>query len=160
MIPQALEEYLNKSNVWYEVRHHPPTMTAEQLAQRENMDGHKIAKVVVMREDGAYYMMVLPASYFIDLREARRLTGHPNLHFASESELQQVFQDCELGAMPPMGRLYNMPVFSEADLAEDDEIEFNAGTHEDAIRMKYADWEKMTQPQKAHFARNWREYLA
>jgi Ala-tRNA(Pro) deacylase len=53
-----------------------------------------------------------------------------------------------------------MPVFSEADLAEDDEIEFNAGTHEDAIRMKYADWEKMTQPQKAHFARNWREYLA
>jgi Ala-tRNA(Pro) deacylase len=105
-------------------------------------------------------MMVLPASYFIDLREARRLTGHPNLHFASESELQQAFQDCELGAMPPMGQLYNMPVYSEADLAEDDEIEFNAGTHEDAVRMKYADWEKMARPQKAHFARNWREYLA
>ena len=77
MIPQALEEYLNNSQVPYEVRHHPPTMTAEQLAQRENVDGHQVAKVVVMRENGKYFMMVLPASYFVDLREARRLTGHP-----------------------------------------------------------------------------------
>jgi Ala-tRNA(Pro) deacylase len=160
MIPQALEEYLNNSHVPYEVRHHPPTMTAEQLAQRENVDGHQVAKVVVMRENGKYFMMVLPASYFVDLREARRLTGHPNLHFASEPEMQGLFRDCELGAMPPMGPLYNMPVYAETDLADDDEIEFNAGTHEDAIRMKYADWENMTHPQKAHFARNWREYLA
>jgi len=135
-------------------------MTAEQLAQRENVDGHQVAKVVVMRENGKYFMMVLPASYFVDLREARRLTGHPNLHFAGEQEMQGLFQDCELGAMPPMGPLYNMPVYAEVDLADDEEIEFNAGTHEDAIRMKYADWEKMTHPQKAHFARNWREYLA
>lgn len=160
MIPQALQEYLNNSKAWYEVRHHPPTMTAEQLAQRENVDGHTVAKVVVMRENGRYYMMVLPASYFVDLREARRLTGHPNLHFASESEMQSLFQDCELGAMPPMGEVYHLPVYAEADLSDDDEIEFNGGTHEDAIRMKYADWEHMTHPQKAHFARNWREYLA
>lgn len=160
MVPQALEEYLQKSNVWYEVRHHPPTMTAEELAQRENVDGHHVAKTVIMRENSHYYMMVLPASYFVDIREARRLTGHPNLHFASEGELRQIFQDCELGAMPPMGELYHMPVYAESDLSQDDEIEFNAGTHEDAIRMKYADWEKVTHPQKVHFARNWREYLA
>src|SRR5579885_1126265 len=125
MVPQKLEKELKKSNVWYEVRHHPPTMTAEELAQRENVDGHQVAKVVVLREGGRYYMMVLPASYFVDLNEARRATGHPNLHFASEEELGQIFPDCELGAMPPMGHLYNLPVIVERDLSEDNVIEFN-----------------------------------
>lgn len=159
MVPRDLEEYLSKSNVWYEVRHHPRTMTAEELAQRENVDGHQVAKVVVMREGGKYFMMVLPASYFVDLREARRLSGHPNLHFATEGELQDAFPDCELGAMPPLGQMYHMPVYVEQDLAKDDVIEFNAGSHEDAIRMKYRDYEWMSHPRIMHFARNWKEYL-
>lgn len=159
MLSQNLKEYLEKTKAWYEVRHHPPTMTAEELAQRENVDGHQVAKVVILKEDGRYFMMVLPASYFINIAEARRMTGHPNLHFAPESELKQAFPDCELGAMPPMGNLYNMPVYAEKDLTTDDEIEFNAGSHEDAIRMKYQDWERLTHPQVMHFAHNWREYL-
>lgn len=159
MLSGNLQQYLEKSKVWYEVRHHPPTMTAEELAQRENVNGHQVAKVVVMKEDDQYYMLVLPASYFVDIREARRQTGHSNLHFAAESELKQVFPDCELGAMPPMGNLYNMPIYAERDLMEDEEIEFNAGSHEDAVRMKYLDWERLTHPQVLHFAKNWREYL-
>lgn len=159
MVPQKLEEYLKKSHVWYEVRQHPITMTSEELAQRENVDGHQVAKVVVMREGGKYFMIVLPASYFVDMKEVRRATGHPNMHFATESELETAFPDCEVGAMPPLGNLYDMPIFAEKALAEDDIIEFNGGTHEDAIRMKYKDWEKMTHPQLMHFSRNWREYL-
>lgn len=160
MVPQNLEQFLNQSKVWYEVRHHPPTMTAEELAQKENVNGHQVAKVVLMKEKGRYYMMVLPASYFVDIREARRATGHPDLHFATETELNQIFADCELGAMPPMGNLYNIPMWAERDLMDDDEIEFNGGSHEDAIRMKYLDWERLAHPQVAHFSRNWREYLA
>jgi len=159
MLPQKIEKELKKSNVWYEVRHHPATMTAEGLAQRENVDGHQVAKVVILREKSHYYMMVLPASYFVDLKEARRSTGHQNLHFASEEELGRIFPDCELGAMPPMGHLYNLPVFVERDLTDDTIIEFNAGSHEDAVRMKYQDFQQMEQPQVSHFSRNWREYL-
>lgn len=159
MIPQNLEKYLQKSRVWYEVRQHPKTITADELAQRENIDGHQVAKVVVMREKGRYYMLVLPASYFVDLKQVRQATGHPHLHFATEEELKEVFPDCELGAMPPLGNLYNMPVYVEQDLTEDEEIEFNAGTHEDAVRMKYQDFEKLAHPQVTHFAKKWREYL-
>ncbi len=159
MIPQGLEEYLKKSHVDYEVRHHPPTMTAEELAQRENVDGHEVAKVVVMRENGQYYMMVLPASYFIDMEMVRQTTGHPHLQMAPEEDLRALFPDCEMGAMPPMGTLYNMPVYVEQDLTIDNTIEFNGGTHEDAIRMKYADYQGMVHPQVTHFSRNWREFL-
>ena len=159
MVPQHLQQFLKKSHAWYEVRHHPKTLTAQELAQRENVDGHQIAKVVVMKEHGKYYMMVLPASYFVDLKEIRQATGHPDLHLATETELKGLFPDCELGAMQPMGNLYNMPVYVEKDLAEDDEIEFNAGSHEDAIRMKYRDYEQMTHPQLMHFSRKWRDYL-
>lgn len=160
MVTQKLEQELQKSKFWYEVRHHPATMTAEELAQRENVDGRQVAKVVILRENGRYYMMVLPASYFLDLNEARRATGHSNLHFASEEELGRIFPDCELGAMPPMGHLYDLPVYVERDLTEDPVIEFNAGSHEDAVRMKYQDYDRMEHPQVAHFSRNWREYLA
>jgi Ala-tRNA(Pro) deacylase len=159
MIPQKLEQCLQKAHVWYETRHHPKTITAEELAQRENIDGHEVAKVVVMREKGKYYMLVLPASYFVDLKQVRQMTGHPNLHFATEEELKEAFPDCDLGAMPPLGNLYNMPVYVEQDLTVDEEIEFNAGSHEDAIRMKYRDYENLTHPQIMHFARKWREYL-
>lgn len=159
MVPQNLEKCLKKAGIWYEIRHHPKTITAEELAQRENINGHEVAKVVVMREKGRYYMMVLPASYFVDLKMARQATGHPHLHFATEEELQEVFPDCDLGAMPPLGNLYNMPVYVEKDLTDDTEIEFNAGSHEDAVRMKYNDFETLAHPQITHFARKWREYL-
>lgn len=159
MVPPHLEQFLKNSRVWFEIRKHPPTMTAQELAQRENVDGHQIAKVVVMKEHGKYYMVVLPASYFVDLKEIRRITGHPDLHLATEQELKEIFPDCELGAMPPMGNLYNMPVYVEQDLSEDEEIEFNAGSHEEAIRMKYKDYEGLAHPQILHFARKWRDYL-
>lgn len=159
MLSQNLEKYLKRARVPYEIRKHPATMTAGELAQRENVDGHQVAKVVVVREKGRYFMLVIPASYFVDLEMAREITGHPRLHLATEPELHEIFPDCDVGAMPPLGNLYNLPVYLEKDLTEDGEIEFNGGSHEEAVRMKFNDYMNITHPKVLHFAKRWREFL-
>lgn len=146
-----LEELLQEHQVSYELRHHEKCMTARQLAEVEHINPHQVAKVIVMRSPKQqYYMMVLPADYTIDMKAVHSMLGE-NLTFATEQEMQGLFPDCEVGAMPPFGSLYNMNLIVERDLADDAEIEFNAGSHEDAIRMSYADWSQVAQPAVAHF---------
>lgn len=153
MAPSAeLEQYLQEHDTPYLMRHHAPAMTARQLAELENIDPHEVAKVVIMRDQKQFYMMVLPADYKLDLKRTRDLIKSRNAWIASEQDLQQLFPECELGAMPPFGDLYNMRVYAEADLSEDQEIEFNAGSHEDAIRMRFQDWQNVVHPQMEHFA--------
>jgi Ala-tRNA(Pro) deacylase len=65
---------------------------------------------------------------------------------ATEKEFAALFPDSELGAMPPFGNLYNLPVYVDTSLTEDEEIVFNAGTHVDTIRIKYKDFVKLVQP--------------
>lgn len=153
MTPSAeVEQYLQTQDIPYLMRHHAPAMTARQLAELEKIDPHEVAKVVIMRDQKQYYMLVLPADYKLDLKQARGMIHSRNAWIASEQDLQQLFPKCELGAMPPLGELYNMQVYAEAALSEDQEIEFNAGSHEDAVRMRFADWKKMVHPMMEHFA--------
>lgn len=147
-----LEQYLQKHDIPYLMRHHAPAMTARQLAELEHIDPHEVAKVVIMRDQKQHYMMVLPADYKLDLKRAREMIKSQNAWIVSEQELQQLFPHCELGAMPPFGELYNMQVYAETDLGDDQEIEFNAGSHEDAIRMRFSDWQNMVHPMMDHFS--------
>lgn len=153
MAPSAeLEKYLQTHDIPYLMRHHAPAMTARQLAELEDIDPHEVAKVVIMRDQKQYFMLVLPADYKLDLKQTRQMIQSRNAWIASEQDLQQLFPACELGAMPPFGELYNMQVYAETDLSEDQEIEFNAGSHEDAIRMRFMDWQKVAHPMMKHFA--------
>ena len=147
-----VEQYLQKHDIPYLMRHHAPAMTARQLAELEDIDPHEVAKVVIMRDQKQYYMLVLPADYKLDLKQTRHMIHSHNAWIASEQDLQQLFPKCELGAMPPFGELYKMQVYAETDLSEDQEIEFNAGSHEDAIRMRFTDWQKTVHPTMEHFA--------
>ena len=91
-------------------------------------------------------MAVLPASYRVRLDVLKELTGAKTIELANEMEFKYLFPECEIGAMPPFGNLYDMEVFVAASLAEDTEIAFNAGTHVELIRMAYADFERLVQP--------------
>jgi len=97
-------------------------------------------------------MAVLPASYQIDFIKFRKLVDSEDVELASEEEFKYLFPDCEIGAMPPFGNLYDMPVFVAESLAEDEEIDFNAGTHRELIRIKYKDFEKLVKPKLGVFA--------
>jgi Ala-tRNA(Pro) deacylase len=128
--------------------------TAREVASAEQVPAHNMAKTVVIHDDVGYGMAVLPGDTLVDLYQLRTDLGMSHLRLATEQEIGKLFPDCELGAMPPLGNLCGLPVYVDASLARREVIAFNAGTHRDAVHMRYIDFERLVRPQVLHFARS------
>lgn len=141
-----IKEFLDKQNIHYSTLQHSPAFTAQESSQSTHISGKSFAKTVIVEIDGRYAMAVLPADRRVDLNDLREITGSSNVRMATEAEMRDLFPDCEVGAMPPFGHLYNMDVFVAPSLAESGEIAFNAGSHTEIIKMSFADYERLAQP--------------
>jgi Ala-tRNA(Pro) deacylase len=148
-----LQEFLDLSGVSYTHTVHPLAYTAREVAVAEHVPPQEVAKVVVVVANGDYKMLVLPASKVVDFQEVRDALGCNTARLATESELARIFPDCDLGAMPPFGNLYNMKVLMDANLLADEDIIFNAGTHRDVIHMSQEAYRRVVQPEVVHLAR-------
>jgi Ala-tRNA(Pro) deacylase len=145
-IPLQLIDCLNESKVRYEILHHPEAVTAQRIAQAEHVKGRHHAKVVMIKSGEQRLMAVLPADHQIDLEKVGKVIGK-TASLDSEKEFKSLFPDCAIGAMPPFGNLYGLPTYVDKSLAAQDYIVFEAGTHSDAIKMSYRDYEKIVKPQ-------------
>ena len=141
-----LQEYLDERRVRYVSLKHSPAFTAQEVAASAHIPGKEMAKVVVVKLDGDMALVVLPAPEMVRMNHLKAETGADQVEIASEGEFKDRFPDCEVGAMPPFGNLYEMDTFVEESLTEDEEIAFNAGTHTELIRMAYVDFEKLVKP--------------
>ena len=150
---ERLEAYLRENGVPFEMQHHPRAITAQEVAAAEHVPGKMLAKVVMVSADGEMAMLSLPAPYHVDLEKAAKMLGAQEARLAEEEEFEGAFPDCEVGAMPPFGNLYGLPVYVEEALAEDETIFFRAGTHTDAMSVGYADFERLVEPTVGRFAR-------
>ena len=144
-------EFLDESAVPYEVTEHAPTFTAQQMAAAEHEPGKYVAKPVIIKADGEFIMCVLAACYKIDLGALKNQLGASKVELADENEIAKIFEDCDLGAEPPFGNLYDLPVIMDKALENDDHILFQAGTHEQAIRMNMDDYRKLVKPKVLDF---------
>lgn len=139
-------EFLDRNRIQYSHSVHRRAQTALETAAAEHIPAHDLAKTVVYAADNGFGIAVVPADELVDLPEVARLLGSTCMRLADESELAEIFPDCELGAMPPFGQPYNMPVLLDAGLAEREFIAFAVGTHSDVIRMSMADYRKLVRP--------------
>jgi len=147
-----VKEFLDKQNVSYQHDVHRTAYTAQEVAAEEHVPGKMMAKAIILKVDDRLAMAVLPATARADLAALGASAGARDVRLATEFEFTGLFPDCEVGAMPPFGNLYGLPVFVEESLTQDPEIVFNAGTHQDAIRMKYGDFARLVHPQVVRFA--------
>ena len=147
MPAQKLKEYLDANHIAYTTISHSAAYTAQGIAALTHIPGKEMAKSVILHVDEGFAMAVLPASQHVDLRELRREIGAKHVRLAKEEEFKELFPRCELGAMPPFGNLYGLPVFVDEILAEDKEIAFNAGSHSELVRMSFADFARLVKPQ-------------
>jgi Ala-tRNA(Pro) deacylase len=125
--------------------------TAQEEAAVTHVSGREWAKAVVCMVDGRPTLAVVPADHLVDLERLRAACGAASARLASEDELRPLYSECELGAMPPLGSLYEQPVLVDRSLTTDREILFNAGSHHEAIRMRYRDFEELVKPTVAEF---------
>ena len=148
-----LRSYLDQSGVQYQWLHHDMAYTAQELAQREHTSGRKVIKPVVVEADGQHLLCALPAAYQVDLERLREELHATDAKLADEQTMQQLFKDCELGAEPPIGGMFGLPTLMDESVEAQDEVTFQAGTHQDAVRMSVEDYMRITNPRVANFRR-------
>lgn len=148
---RKLKHYLDEHEIKYVCIEHSPAFTAQEIAQSVHMPGKELAKTVIVELDGELAMAVLPANRKIVLQDLRDVTGCDRVKVASEQAFRERFPDCETGAMPPFGNLYDMDVYVADSLAENRNIAFNAGSHTEIMKMAYRDFERLVQPEVLSF---------
>ena len=154
-VPKVVKSYLSEHKVPYDVIHHHRDFTAQKTAADTHTPGRDFAKTVVLYVDRSYCMVVLPAIAKVDLEKIKKELGAKEIGFATEDEIANLCTNCEVGAMPPFGGLYNMPVYVSHHLVDDHIITFNAGTHEHVIRLEYTDFEELVAPMVLDLTKNW-----
>jgi len=146
MIASRLKDFLERAGVKYTIAPHALTYTATQTAQAAHVPSKEFAKAVMVMIDGRPAMAVLTASEKLDLAKLKQAAGAKHVYLAPEEEFDRWFPGCEPGAMPPFGNLYRMAVYVSQTLAADEEVAFNAGSHAEAMKIKYKDYERVVQP--------------
>ncbi len=145
MPAKKLKEFLDSQAVKYVQLTHSVAYTSHEIAQSLHISGRKIAKTVIVFIDGKMAMAVLPANRSVNFDHFAKAIGANKIELATEGQFKGMFPDCELGAMPPFGNLYEMDVYVDEHL-RDDEIFFNACSHSELIEMSYPDFERLVKP--------------
>lgn len=152
MPAKKLKIFLDENKIRYISINHSEAFTAQEIAASAHVPGKELAKTVIIEIDGKMAMAVVPASYYVDFKLLEKELGATRISLATEESFKKEFPDCELGAMPPFGNLYDMDVYVSKSLAEDEEIFFNAGSHTELIRLKYNDFENLVCPKVLKFS--------
>lgn len=143
---KALKEFLDNHHVKYMSINHSPGYTAQEIAAAAHISGKQMAKTVIVKIGNQFAMVVLPASEHVNFTVLKEFAGK-NVDLAKESDFKGKFPECEVGAMPPFGNLYGMPVYVSNHLGDFDQIVFNGGTHSELIKLAYRDFERLVHPE-------------
>jgi Ala-tRNA(Pro) deacylase len=145
-ISPKLKTFLDKEKISYEVLHHSTAFTAQEVAGAQHIPGKQAIKSVIVKADGKFVMVVLPAIHMLDLKKFKESTHAKEAVLATEGDIAKLFPDYEVGAEPPFGQLYGLDVYADQDLDPNLSVIFNAGTHTDTVRIKYADYLRVVKP--------------
>jgi Ala-tRNA(Pro) deacylase len=151
-IPRQISDFLDTQRIPYQYCRHSLAYTAQGIAHAQHVSGKEVAKVVMVLADGRILMAVLPASHRVNFDLLKAAIGAHEVRLASEEEFKDIFPGCELGAMPPLGNLYNLDVYADETLQARPSIVFNAGTHIETIQMSYSDFTRVVKPKTGKFA--------
>jgi Ala-tRNA(Pro) deacylase len=149
---KKLKDYLERNQVQYEVGYHERVYTSQEIAATMHVPGKELVKVVMVKADGKMVMLVLPASYRVDTKKLKKVLQCKRLAIAKEKDFEELFPDCEIGAMPAFGNLYNLEVWIDQVLAEDEFIVFQAGSHVETLKIKYSDYARLVNPRVTDFS--------
>lgn len=149
MYVQQLQEFLNFRQIKYKTIHYSPAHTSQELTLYKHTLGMDlIESVLVEIDEQTIAMILLPASLQVNLGSLQSALDKNKVRLINQEEFENLFPYCEFGTLPPFGELYNLDVFWWQDLAKNQEVAFYAYSYTHLVRMKYADFEKLVNPQK------------
>jgi len=144
---RRLKEVFDRAKISYEVYNHPRAFTAQEIAATQHITGRAMAKVVMLNVDGSFIMAVLPSNRMVSFDRAKAGLRATEVSLATEEQFAVLFPECEIGAMPPFGNLFGLPVYVDPALERYEAIFFNAGNHQHTVRLKYRDFKSLVKPE-------------
>ncbi|RKH43734.1 aminoacyl-tRNA deacylase [Corallococcus sicarius] len=151
MIPTAIQQYLRRHRVPFERYAHARAESAMELVEVLNVPSWRVAKSVIVKANRQPWIIVVPALASVDLRQVRDMLGAHSVRLATEAEFVDHFPGCEPGAEPPFGELYGMPVAIDESLSLNERLLFRAGSHEEALELRFQDFARLEWPLVASF---------
>lgn len=150
---QSVREFLQRRGVGFRLIPHEYTTTSTYTAETAHVPGDQLAKSVLLTDEHGYLLAVLPSTHHVDLGTLRRDLGRPGLRFASEQEAATVFNDCEYGAIPPLGEAYGLEVVMDDCISPYTDVYFEAGDHMELVHTSGSDFRRlMSHAQHRHFS--------
>ena len=149
---KRFEEFLSTHGAKYERIELREAFTAQEEAAAAHVSGWSWAKVVIVKEREGLAMAVLPACCSIGTDRLKGLVGRGEIELASVEEILRTFPGCELGAIPPFGRLFGVLTFAEEGLVNQRDVTMPAGDHRGAIRMRATEYLRLAEPRLGQFA--------
>ena len=146
MPSQLLKTFLDENDIKYISIMHSMAFTAVEVAKSSHIPSRELAKTVIINVDNELAMAVVPANYKVNLDILRQTLGTPKVKLAEEAEFTPRFKDCEVGAMPPFGAIYEVPLYMYEGFDEDSDIAFRAGSHHEIIKMQFSVYKRLAHP--------------
>lgn len=146
-ISNTLREYLVAHEVKVKLITHSPTGSSMESAEQAHVSGDALAKGVMVKDNEGYLLVVVPSDYHVDLDSLRRFLGQP-VELATEEELGDLFPDCELGAIPPLGHAYGIKTIwdPKTTLGSERQVYFEAGDHVHLVRVSGEKFHELMAP--------------
>ncbi|TLS66679.1 YbaK/EbsC family protein [Mariprofundus erugo] len=142
-IANTLRQYLDDACIAYETVPHPFAGSSQQAAEVSHVSGSRLAKGVLLADGIGYLLAVLPSPLHVEL-DALNEQLDRNLELVDEEEIARLFPDCDRGAIPPVGRAYQIEVALDATLFDEPDIYFEAGDHVDLVRVGGTDFQTLS----------------
>ncbi|NTU46498.1 hypothetical protein HGA88_02635 [Candidatus Roizmanbacteria bacterium] len=150
---QQILDLLKENNCWFETFEHEPVLTSEEAAKtRPEYTIHQGAKAILAKiersdKTKSFVLFVIPGDLRFDSKKVKLSLNLKNVRFASEEELAEITHGVLRGAVPPFGNLFDIPVYVDKKVLENEKIVFNAGDRCFSVGMKSKDYEMLVRPQ-------------
>ncbi|OUR96285.1 hypothetical protein A9Q84_07970 [Halobacteriovorax marinus] len=151
-VPNKIKSYLEDSKYHFQVIEHSPTERSLENLSTAKCPPTQLAKVLVFEINKRKSFVILPSDELVHLGTLKDELETGQVKMLRESDLEEYFNDCEVGATPPFGGLYNMPIYLSSHFQKDQEMYFNGGTHTDLVRMPYQEFLIVEHPTIANFS--------
>lgn len=150
-VSKKLQDVLRENGISYEVINHAETFTAQETAAADKISGKEMAKVVIVKAHGEDVMIVIPANRMLDLEKVGKKLDASDVRIEDEDEFTRLFPDCDKGAMPPIGTLFDIPCYVDESVLQEPVVCFNAGTHTESIIISTDAYQKIASAQIGDF---------
>lgn len=143
-IPQKIIKFLEKNKIKYQTIKHRTVYTAFDKSQTLKVPQKIIAKVLVLKMDGNLAIVLIAANKNLDLKSLKKVAKIKKIEFVSEKIIKNKFKGIKVGAIPPLGNLWQVPTFIDRSLTKEKEIIFSGGNYNFSIKVKTKDLAKIS----------------